>query len=179
MKSTLVFILLVHTNFCYCQSKKQINFGGKYYGYISGANSGTGGYIKKGHYYIDGKITFYIALAQQMSDSQYSFLEDSLRQITLKTKKNAFVTYKYFNQPNPKTIADVTSPGYLLIKSGRIRNGVLAFSLISAPLTYGIILSINPIIGVVFGAISGVVMIVEEVRANNMLIEAGNKMLLK
>ena len=64
--------------------------------------------------------------------------------------------------------------GRLISRSGKINKGVLISSLVATPI---IVLTAGfgiPIVGVILAVVEGVIIIVEEFRAANCLIEGGN-----
>ena len=173
-----------------------VKFSGVLYGFI------TGSYVDyRGEYlptngttvtkiFKSSKTVYKIKLFQPLTDQQTNLLEDSIKQATYKIRPDTYVSFDYTkdyytranqrltNIQNSQNI-DSASAGYYLIKSGRIRNDILTFAIVSSITTGGIILFLSPIAGEIIAAVCGIIIIAEEYRANNMLIKAGHKMLLE
>ncbi len=167
-----------------------IKFNGKLYGFIMGTvvdQTGSYGQDEDSKLYKSSKTIIKIKLFIPLNQQQTAFLEDSIKRSILKKNNDTYVffdyTKDYYNEVEASNsvipITDAKSAAAYLKESGKLRNGLLTFGMASVFVSGGIILLGSPIAGEIIAAVCGIVIIVEEYRANNLLIKASDKMLMK
>jgi len=167
-----------------------IRFNQILYGFITGIsidNSGSYGQDEDAKLYKSTKTIFNIRLFQPLNPQQQTWLEDSLKRGVIKKNKDTYVFFNYSRDYYDAAIArsplkdtyDPNTAGMYLKQSGKLRNALLTVGIAGAIVSGGVVLLGSPVAGEIIAGVCAIVILVEEYRANNLLIKAGDKMLMK
>ncbi len=166
-----------------------IRFNQKLYGFITGISidhTGSYGQDEDSKLYKSTNTIFNIRLFRPLNAQQQTWLEDSLKHGVIKKNKDTYVYFNYTKDyydasvsKNPQNETyDPNTAGMYLRQSGKLRNALLTVGIAGAVVSGGIIILGSPIAGEIIAGVCAIVIIVEEYRANNLLIKAGDKLLM-